>query len=1451
MATSSNLPFAQLTDTERADPSTIMLEVARYDHEAPSAAVQAASNWRFVPRRVRTFELLRRVALENPEVLRYDDRTSDPEVMAELVAGNPALLRFAATDLMESVEFATRMIEHKPANLVSMPFHESIKANPELALEAMRQAESREPIFSRLPKKLLDDVAFCRQAQDLFDSGAITLSSCGPNVLDDRQIVLDVLSRNPADYARISERLRNDREIFMITTGLDAADDLDEDAKTYLRGHVYPHMGPVLADDEAFIDEMMRHDVQIFRYASPRLRGDLQRTALAVRKAPELEDFGAVETTDNAEDVLVAIATRGPSAFRRASPSLLQREDFLVRAVQSGIGFTHLGEAGENPALWPHRVARIQAYPGAMYQRDPEPITNEQDVLRAPAAFRNDAQSMGALIPTFGIKIVGSDLMDDRDFVAQAMNRATPVLSLDSIMGHASKRLRGDAQLGQLYFDRGGRNLELIAEPLSNDKEFVRQFIERDLRMLAHVGDALRDDLSYIREVVLPAARSTQIAQMPGNNLLSLRLGRLLKPLAEMQNGRQTTPVQTFMALESSRKKSMALVETWAGDQALHYADDLPVHQREVYLNKLKDAILSSHPGKTLTEAKFRQLVDLDALRTQAEQVKGWRVAAASSTSDLLWPTFLASQRKMAIDPVMLNVLGIDPNTLRNEEVLTDGHEPTWSELAREMRGVRKPPVVKTPKTEQEYHARCLRMVKMARLLENAGLVDDVWSARNPEALLDPVQCIKTMPDAWLQRAGEAMTFAGLRPCGLEAVNPYRGFQLAAYEAVCTEFQVDPFSDDPESQAVRFAAANVANFFGRDMLKIKRFVADHPANARRKIDSEDLIEKVQTLARGLRDDEEMFEEFKSDMDMNGFALPDERSYGQIYSELYETLRKAAMIKVDPDARPDDVDDEDRHDYVLQSLPDIPFETMVPALTEIIEQSLRNQFQGRIPLQSNKSPSLQLHDAGQFDLPVNDGNWNKTEWIAFVAKNPECSKFIGSFAAFEQEFHRVATGTQDLRRGIKMIAYGSVAADEESIARLAADLSLSQGRYKQLLQHSKNPKSHAMLPEFHLEGRHNLEGYSLHLMAVGDPRALVIGEMTSCCQKIGGAGEASAIHSFEEPSSGVYYVENARGEMVAQAFSWISKDEKSIIYDSIESRYSDPKNVHAVQALFTDLSVRLRERGFETIVSSTSYGMTRQVRQSMGLVDTQATKTVPAIYKPCGYLDCRPGSAGYSMSKLVDMQTLWPTSMVQSMAKDGMDRVRPAAWNPSKEELVASKNNLPEDFSAQVYCRKEGETARVLVQAFSKSGECLAYDERTIDLSSKPPATMWSQGKPGKDVVEQGFAMVKNRLALPPSEKSRLVRALNKVAQRAATAKADQSTLDDLTGDLARKLFDPKEDTVKALAELAKKADPQASPARIEAMIGRVADRAMQGAAPASDEQVVQEHAANQQQGATI
>ena len=262
----------------------------------------------------------------------------------------------------------------------------------------------------------------------------------------------------------------------------------------------------------------------------------------------------------------------------------------------------------------------------------------------------------------------------------------------------------------------------------------------------------------------------------------------------------------------------------------------------------------------------------------------------------------------------------------------------------------------------------------------------------------------------------------------------------------------------------------------------------------------------------------------------------------------------------------------------------------------------------------------LHDAGQFTVPK--GEMDKGAWSKYLAKNPEGAQFISAAPTFEKEHGRVANSVKELREfSIAKAVAAEFGADSSVLAyaRHSALSGLSSRDIKEATGYRGQEKTRQDIPDIKIEGKGPAEGFTIRQLDMGDFRALTIGHESSCCQRLGGAGESCAIHSFKEPSSGVFVIENKEGELMAQTWAWTDKDKSTIVFDSVESHRSDPKVVNATAELVSALSAELGEKGIKTMLSNTSYGMTMQVADAMGLKDAHLERP-PSMAVRSSYSD---------------------------------------------------------------------------------------------------------------------------------------------------------------------------------------------------------------------------------------
>ena len=191
-----------------------------------------------------------------------------------------------------------------------------------------------------------------------------------------------------------------------------------------------------------------------------------------------------------------------------------------------------------------------------------------------------------------------------------------------------------------------------------------------------------------------------------------------------------------------------------------------------------------------------------------------------------------------------------------------------------------------------------------------------------------------------------------------------------------------------------------------------------------------------------------------------------------------------------------------------------------------------------------------------------------------------------------------------------------------LLELAARLEMSNNAFERYLDYIKRTptKTAEMLPFVRVDGSHFAEmgsEYVLEKMHFDDISQLSIGEETACCQHLGGAGAASAKHSYEKASSATYVLRK-NGNVVAEAWVW-RNDEDGVVIDSIEGRRSVPVPVAA--CAFYQMAIQMIGKLCikKVFISTTGYGLTDEVRDHL---PPKSKVHNTDMIEPCSYMDGR-------------------------------------------------------------------------------------------------------------------------------------------------------------------------------------------------------------------------------------
>lgn len=268
----------------------------------------------------------------------------------------------------------------------------------------------------------------------------------------------------------------------------------------------------------------------------------------------------------------------------------------------------------------------------------------------------------------------------------------------------------------------------------------------------------------------------------------------------------------------------------------------------------------------------------------------------------------------------------------------------------------------------------------------------------------------------------------------------------------------------------------------------------------------------------------------------------------------------------------------------------------------------------------------VHDAGQFDLPGIDEEWDHSGWAALVLKSPRVIKYSNMFATLENQNQRkVCASFEALKRQILLQGRIKIKGPvQEKCAQICLDNDLDQEILKSLIAATaKNqPKSYEQIP-FVLVKAEQLglpSDWEFSKLQHDDITGLILGKLSGCCQSIGGAGEDSAIAGYTESTSG-FYVVRKKGRIIAQIWAWRSQDD-DIVLDSIESLSREPEVLKIIAKLIFEGAKRIAQSGLgikSCMIGDTGSGITREVGSRMKFNKRNYSRKPMS---PKGYFDGR-------------------------------------------------------------------------------------------------------------------------------------------------------------------------------------------------------------------------------------
>ena len=172
--------------------------------------------------------------------------------------------------------------------------------------------------------------------------------------------------------------------------------------------------------------------------------------------------------------------------------------------------------------------------------------------------------------------------------------------------------------------------------------------------------------------------------------------------------------------------------------------------------------------------------------------------------------------------------------------------------------------------------------------------------------------------------------------------------------------------------------------------------------------------------------------------------------------------------------------------------------------------------------------------------------------------------------------------------IQLVEYIDVDPENEKFALIVGRYGYTQEQFEKLQKWYNIAKSLTKLSLFVSEDSKK-EGITYKLLSKDDPIIAVLGNITNCCQVVGGMAESCVEHGMTQLNSG-FVTFNCNGKIIGQSWVWYDEESKTVCLDNIEvpRKYLEKINQNKnVQKEFVDCLVRISD-GFKVEMKNKGY-----------------------------------------------------------------------------------------------------------------------------------------------------------------------------------------------------------------------------------------------------------------------
>lgn len=181
-----------------------------------------------------------------------------------------------------------------------------------------------------------------------------------------------------------------------------------------------------------------------------------------------------------------------------------------------------------------------------------------------------------------------------------------------------------------------------------------------------------------------------------------------------------------------------------------------------------------------------------------------------------------------------------------------------------------------------------------------------------------------------------------------------------------------------------------------------------------------------------------------------------------------------------------------------------------------------------------------------------------------------------------------------------------------MAELCFDYMVEEKDFNKALALLSQKPARKNLPDICIEGAEfGMAAAKFYRLKPDDYRGLFLGEITDCCQSVGGQGEDCAVHGYTSEQGGFYVLEKESKGIVAQTWAWRGT-KGELVFDSLET-LGTQVDAEQWQSIVTAFAAAV-EKGNTHRVTALHIGMGGDTPDSL----KQAFNTTATAAKPMDY-----------------------------------------------------------------------------------------------------------------------------------------------------------------------------------------------------------------------------------------